>query len=138
MKRTAAAEPLRAGGALAVVAVALLAAWFVWQPLRSANAQSAAENALLRGAAGQALTDARTAARALPVDSRPHELLASILQALRRPAPARAELLKATQLQPSNPDPWWALGEFDTAHRLPGASAELARARALDPYGSAG
>jgi hypothetical protein len=134
----AATEPLRAGGALALLAVALLAAWFVWQPLRSVDAQSAAEDALLRGAAGQALTDARTAARAMPVDARPHELLASILQALRRPAAARTELVKATQLQPSNPDTWYALGEFDAAHRLPGADAELQRAHALDPYGSAG
>jgi Flp pilus assembly protein TadD len=90
--------------------------------------------ALVRGNAGAALTNARTAAAAQPLDIQPRQLLSEIYLALGDPAAARAELVKATTLQPSNPDSWRALATFDLQHhRLVEASGELERLQTLAP-----
>jgi hypothetical protein len=126
---------MRVGAAVGLGAAALLAAWIVWQPLRSANAYADAVSALVRGNAGAALTDGRTAAASEPLDIQPLQLLSEVQLALGDPAAARAELLKATTLQPSNPDAWSALAAFDTAHGRAGAAArESARVHTLSPY----
>ncbi len=128
-------DPLRAGLALALGTVALLAAWIAWQPLRSDNADGDAITALSTGNAGTALTDARTAASADPVDWVPHEILAETYSALGDLTAARGEYVKATSVQPSNPDPWSQLASFDEAHNHPvDAERELLRVRALSPY----
>jgi predicted Zn-dependent protease len=120
------------GAAVALAAVTLLAGWIIWQPLRSSDASGSAVSALVAGNAGAALTDARTAAAADPVDIAPHQLLSSIYLALGNPVAARAELVKATTLQPSNPDSWSALATFDTNHHNNAAVArDLARVAAL-------
>jgi hypothetical protein len=125
----------RLAAATAVAAATLLAAWFVWQPLRSNNADTAAVNALVAGNGGAALTDARTAADADPVDIQPHQYLAQIYAALGDRVAARAELVKATQLQPENPDAWLQLALFDRAHgRSADAAAEARRAHDLEPH----
>ncbi len=125
-------DPLRVGAAVGLAAVTLLAGWIIWQPLRSSDASGAAVSALVAGNAGAALTDARTAAAADPVDIAPHQLLSSIYLALGNPAAARAQLVQATTLQPSNPDSWSALATFDLGHHNPSAAArELARVAAL-------
>jgi cytochrome c-type biogenesis protein CcmH/NrfG len=47
---------------------------------------------------------------------------------------ARAELVKAVQLQPDNPQSWYALGSFDLAnHEARRALASLEKAHMLDP-----
>ena len=139
--RTATASPVRGldlvrvGAAVGLGALALLAAWIVWQPLRSANADADAVSALVRGDAGAALTDGRTAAASNPLDIQPLQLLSEVDLSLGQTAPARAELVKATTLQPSNPDSWTALAAFDAAHgRAADAQRETARARVLSPY----
>ncbi|MEA2146985.1 MAG: hypothetical protein QOG59_2572, partial [Solirubrobacteraceae bacterium] len=130
---------VRVGAAIGLGALALLAAWIVWQPLRSANADAAAVSALMRGDAGAALTDGRTAAASDPLDIKPLQFLSEIDLALRQTAAARAELVKATTLQPSNPESWTALAAFDAAHgRTADAQRENARAHALAPYSATG
>ena len=126
---------MRVGAGVGLGALALLAAWTIWQPLRSANADASAVSALLRGDAGSALTDGRTAAASDPLDIQPLQLLSEVDLSLGQTAPARAELVKATTLQPSNPDSWSALAAFDAAHgRAADARRESARARVLSPY----
>ena len=126
---------LRLGAAIAVATAALLAAWIVWQPLRSSDAQAAAVAALVHGDAGTALTDARTAAASDPLDVAPPELLASIQTALGNLPAARAELVKATTIAPSDPQPWNILAVFDIDHgRRALAMAEEAVAHRLGPW----
>jgi hypothetical protein len=133
--RSPAAQPLRAAGALALVTAAVLAAWIVWQPLRSANADAAAITALEQGVTGAALSRARTAVSADPVDIQPLIELAQIKAALGQLGQARNELTKATSVQPSNPQAWLWLAGFDQAHGRPAdALRELHRAWLLEPY----
>ena len=86
--------------------------------------------------AGQAFSDARTAAAADPVDYTPHQYLSEIYLATGEEAAARRELVTATDLQPSNPDTWLLLYTFDQNHNRPAdAARELAHVRELAPYG---
>jgi hypothetical protein len=122
-----------AAAAIAILAVALIAGWFVWQPLHSSDQVTAAINAMTRGDAPAALADARAAATTNPVSVDPLWELAAIYSALREPTASRAELVKATQVQPSNAQTWQQLGSFDLqAHRVQLALAELHTALRLD------
>ena len=58
-----------------------------------------------RGNTAAALTDAREAQASNPVSVDPLWLQAAIHDRRRRPAAARRELVKATSVQPSNPEP---------------------------------
>jgi hypothetical protein len=112
-----------AGAAITgLVAVALVAAWFMWEPLHSAQALRTAENADTNAAA---LSGARTAADADPLAVEPLNFAATVQQQLRNDPAARAELIKATQRQPDNPEPWLWLGSFDlqTGDILPALAA---------------
>ena len=123
----------RAAAATAILAVALIAAWFVWQPLHSSDQVTAAIDAMTRGDAPAALTDARSAADSDPVSVDPLWELAAIYSATGNQAASRAELVKATQVQPSNAQTWQQLGSFDLqAHRTGLALPELERAQQLD------
>jgi O-Antigen ligase len=123
----------RAAAAIGAVAVALIAAWFVWQPLHSSDQVTAAIGALTRGDAPAALADARSATDSDPVSVDPLWELSAIYSALGNQAASRAELVKATQLQPSNAETWQQLGSYDLqAHRPQQALAELQTALALD------
>jgi cytochrome c-type biogenesis protein CcmH/NrfG len=128
------ANPVTGAAAVAIVAVTVIAAWAVWQPLRSFDADASAVSADVRGDGAAALTDARTAASTDPVAVEPLFTLAAIYQGMGQPASARRELQKAVNLQPDNPTTWLQLGEFDLANmHQPGlALAELRRALSLD------
>jgi hypothetical protein len=124
------------GMALAALAALLLGTvWVTLQPLRSSDADAAAIRALLGGRGSAALTDARRAVAEDPVALAPREVLATVYEALRQPARARAELARAVSLQPENPAAWQALGSFDLRHRHRPQLAlrELAHALALNP-----
>jgi O-Antigen ligase len=110
--------------------VALIAAWAMWEPLHSANALTAAENANTNAAA---FADARTAASSDPLADQPLDLLATLDQGIKDTPGARAELVKATQLQPRNPEPWTWLGSFElqTGNRRAAITA-MRHALALD------
>ncbi len=104
---------MRAGGALLLVALALLAAWIIWQPLRSLHADDAALGPCSRATAAAALTDARTAASSDPVDDHaPARPRPRSTRGLGQPGQARSELVKATSLQPENPDTWHGAGHL--------------------------
>jgi hypothetical protein len=123
----------RAAAAIGTVAVALIATWFVWQPLHSSDQVTAAIGALTRGDAPAALSDARSAADSDPVSVDPRWELSAIYSALGNQAASRAELVKATRLQPSNAETWQQLGSYDLqAHRPQQALAELQTALRLD------
>lgn len=119
--------------AIAVLTVGSL--WGIAQPLRSADAYSAAVTAASRGDAGEALTDARRAAAENPVSVDPLFLLSQLESAVRESAAARAPLVDAVSRQPLNPRTWEQLGCFDLAqHRTRPALRELRRGMVLNPY----
>jgi Tfp pilus assembly protein PilF len=94
---------------------------------------SAAITALIRGDAPAALAAAHGAADSDPVSADPLWWLSTIYSRLGNQPASRAELVKATQLQPSNAHTWQMLGAYDVqAHHPDLAVAELERAASLD------
>jgi hypothetical protein len=111
-----------------LAAVALIGAWLMWQPLRSAQAMADAENH-----PETAFASAQTAANRDPLSINPLFLLSILYRGAHDTAAARAELVKATQVQPDNPQPWFWLGELDfNRHRFKESVAELQRGLSLD------
>ena len=126
-------SPSATGIVLATVAIALGVVWVVWQPLRSSDADASAITELLAGRTAAALADAQTAVSADPVSADALWELSEIHVATGDLAAARADLVRATDRQPSNPETWQRLGEFDLRYKHPRvALAELNKALALD------
>jgi len=115
---------------------ALLAGWAQWQPQRSADASQRALALLARDA-----SDAEVAARAAvardPVSAQALFTLATVQRAGGRPAIARATLQRAVRLQPSNPQTWLTLGEFDLAQARAGSLGAAGAQAALHEIGAA-
>jgi O-antigen ligase len=131
--RRPAITPATAAAGLGIFAAALIAGWFVWQPLHSSNSMSAAIDAMGRGDAHGALADAQSAASSDPVSVDPLWALSAIYASIGDPAASRRELVAATRTQPSNPQTWQQLGSFDLqAHRAQLALSELDQAGRLD------
>lgn len=108
------AAPGRAGAGAAIVALALVCAWSIWQPLRSTQADSDALTALAAGHPELALADARSAAAYDPLSTEPRTFEADIYSdVLHDPSAARAALQVNVRLQPSDPATWLALGMYD-------------------------
>ncbi len=132
--------PRASGGHPAVVPVvagllvlALLAAWAIWQPLRAVQAETSAQDDLIAGRGGGALSAARTAAARDPLSPDPLWTEADVLGALGRPAGSRRVLEQAVALEPQNPDTWRRLAAFDRAHGLRAAAAlDTAHVHTLD------
>ncbi len=119
--------------ASAVVIVALLVVWSQWQPLRSFDAANNA-SALLANNPRGARTAAQQAIDRDPLSVQALFTLATVQQDAGESAQARATLQKAVRLQPSNPQTWVALGEYDLqAHDPPDALNELRAAIYLNP-----
>jgi hypothetical protein len=111
--------------------VSLICAWLIWQPLRSANDASAVFSA--RSAAA-AFDDARSAEAADPLALQPHLVLSQLYASQGDTAAARAELVKAVNLQPDNYESWYALGTYDLGRNQPRrALVSLERAYSLNP-----
>ena len=119
--------PLRLGVATAVVIAALLAAWAQWQPQRSADAS---QEALSLSATDPraALTAAQNAVAYDPVSAEALFTLSTIRQHAGQSALARATLVRAVHLQPSNPQTWKALGEYDLQNGRPADALNELRA----------
>ncbi len=125
----------RGAAAALLAAVALVCAWTIWQPLRSADAADSSVAALGAGNARAALADARTAAARNPVDVEPLWDLSAIYAAIGDPGAAHAELTRAVRLQPANPATWLQLGEYDLQlGRRQEAIAVLQAGLYLNPY----
>ena len=132
-RRTGPLPLSRVAAAIGIVAASLIAAWFVWQPLHSSDQVTAAIGALTRGDAPAALADARGAAESDPLSLDPLWELSAIYSALGNSSSSRAELVKATQIQPANAQAWQQLGSFDLqGHHPKLATSELQRALQLD------
>ena len=132
-RRRLSTSPAAAAAGLGIVAATIVAAWFVWQPLHSSDEFGAAISAITRGDSAVALADAQSAAASDPVSVDPLWELSAIYTALRDPGAARQELVKATTIQPANPESWEQLGEFDLAqHQTVVAVLELQTAQLLD------
>jgi len=96
--------------------------------MNSPKALSDAENS-----SQTAFASARTAASRDPLAIEPLYLLSVLYQGAHDKASARAELVKASQIQPENPQVWLWLGELDaTTGRPEAAIAELRNALSLD------
>lgn len=123
------------GAALLVTAIAALTALAVFaivSPLRSYDSYQSSVAALVRGDTGAAITDARRAASSDPESIDPRLVLATIYTSEANRAAARAQLVKATSIQPGNPETWEELGCFDLGHSA-AAQGELGRAFTLEP-----
>lgn len=124
--------PIRVGLAVAVLAGALLAAWTEWQPQRSVDASERAlvllrRNPVAARAAAQAGVDRD------PLSAQALFTLSAVEHATGQSALARATLQKAVQMQPSNPQTWLTLGQYDMTTNPREAVNELRAAVYLDP-----
>jgi O-Antigen ligase len=125
--------PGRLAAATGIGVALLVAGFFVWQPLHSADSFGSAISAMGRGDAAAALAAARSAADSDPVSIDPLLEESAIYTAMGNEAAARSELVQATSLQPENPEPWVYLGTFDLqAHHAQLAVGELETAHRLD------
>jgi hypothetical protein len=132
-RRRLSTSPAAAAAGLGIVAATIIAAWFVWQPLHSSDEFGAAISAITRGDTAVALADAHSAAASDPVSVDPLWELSAIYGAMHDPTAARQELVDATNVQPSNPESWEQLGDFDLAQHQPViAVLELQTAQLLD------
>jgi O-Antigen ligase len=123
---------VRIGVVVAVVVGALLAAWTEWQPQRSVDASERAlvllpHNPVAARAAAQAGVERD------PLSAQALFTLSAVEHATGQSALARASLQKAVQLQPSNPQTWLTLGQYDMASNPQQAVSELRAAVYLDP-----
>jgi len=131
-------ERSRAACAVAVVALALVGAWTVWQPLRSDTLAQASLRTLEDGDVAGARRQAQAARDRNPLAVEPLFKLAQIeTQAGGRQFQARAALEEAVRLQPANPEPWLQLASFELrAGRAQAALTASRRAVYLDPRSS--
>jgi hypothetical protein len=118
--------------AVAAVVGGLLAAWVQWQPQRSATASQQALTELASNPRG-ALSKAQTAVSRDPLSAQALFTLSAVQQATGMPEQARATLQRAVRLQPSNPQTWLTLGQYDLAKNPRAAEHELAAAIYLNP-----
>jgi hypothetical protein len=123
---------LRVGLAIAVVVGALLASWTEWQPQRSVEATEEAEALLAHDPVG-ALSAAQAAVERNPLSTQALFTLAAVEHASGENALARATLQKAVKSQPSNPQTWRTLGEYDMTANPRAAVDELRAAVYLNP-----
>jgi tetratricopeptide (TPR) repeat protein len=119
--------PLRGAVAAAAVVAALLAAWAQWQPQRSADASQEALALSARDPNG-ALSAAQAAVKYDPLSAEALFALSTIQQHSGLTALARATLVRAVHLQPSNPQTWRTLGEYDLLMGNPKAALDELRA----------
>jgi hypothetical protein len=124
--------PVRIAVAVAALVGALLAAWAQWQPQRSADASQQALTELSSNPRA-ALSSAQTAVSRDPLSAQALFTLSAVQQTTGKPSLARATLQRAVRLQPSNPQTWLTLGQYDLANDPRDAEHELAAAIYLNP-----
>jgi Flp pilus assembly protein TadD len=105
-------ERLAIAGALLAIVTAVGVAWAVWQPLRSLDATNAALAKLEAGDFSGAQRDARVAADRNPLSIEPLSVLAVAQSRAGDDEAALQTLKREVKLQPSNPEPWLRLGDF--------------------------
>jgi hypothetical protein len=118
--------------AVAAVIGALIAAWAEWQPQRSTNASQQALALLAHDPRG-ALSKAQTAVSRDPLSAQALFTLSAVQQETGRRALARATLQRAVRLQPSNPQTWLTLGQYDLTSDPLAAVSEIGASIYLNP-----
>ena len=98
--------------ALAIVAVALFAAWTAWQPLRSSDAAGEALAAIDTGDVAKARAEIEKARDRNPLSIEPLLDLATVEQAAGDLDAAERALEEAVRLQPANWLPWMRLTDL--------------------------
>jgi tetratricopeptide (TPR) repeat protein len=128
-------SPRRALAGVAIVAVAVFAAWSALQPVRSIHAQAAAYDRLAKGQLDAAASIAQIANRRNPLSVDPLFDVSAIEQARGRTQPAVRALERAVDLEPANPETWRRLGRMRlTVLKDPkGALSAFRAALYLDP-----
>jgi len=122
----------RIGVALAAILAALLAAWSQAEPQRSAAASQEALT-LVGSDTAAALRAAQAGVDRDPLSAEALFKLSAIEQAAGERALAETTLQRAVRLQPSNPETWLHLGEYELTYNPPAALGALEAAIYLDP-----
>ena len=132
------ADPLRPIAAAAVAITALLIAWAVWQPERSANAVGRAITLSDNGKDAAAIAQADRAQEIDPYSADPLYAKATALTGAGRPIAAYRVLEQAIAEHPRDPDTWLRLSQFELSELdLPTrALASANAAYAIDPKSS--
>jgi tetratricopeptide (TPR) repeat protein len=104
-------QPWRIAAACLALAVGLLAGYTAWQPLRARDADNAAL-ALPPKDYNKAIALTEKAASRNPLSIDPPLTRAVVEATSQHPDRARAALIEAIRLQPSNPQPWEFLSRF--------------------------
>ncbi|MBJ7518284.1 MAG: O-antigen ligase family protein [Solirubrobacteraceae bacterium] len=118
----------------AVLLLAVVAAWTVWQPWRANRIEQDALAALSRGQTGEATVLANKAVDRNPLSADALFTLAAIRTAAGDQAGARTAYTDAVELQPRNPRVWLSLAQFELAAGDAKAAEQAVRpALYLDP-----
>lgn len=129
----------RMTAALALMVLALVAAWAIWQPLRSDKASDAALASLESGHVKDAVVQAEEAHKRNPLGLQPLFDLSTVQDAANRRDLAQKALEEAVRLQPANPAAWTQLANYQL-NTLQQATPAFQSARAalfLDPKSAA-
>ncbi|HWM09593.1 MAG TPA: O-antigen ligase family protein [Solirubrobacteraceae bacterium] len=133
----ASTEPRPGVGALlacaAVVALALVCAWSIWQPVRADRAIARGYAALGAGAPIQALREAVEARELDPRSVEPRYVIAVALVDLDRPRAAIVNLRRAAADRRRDPEPWLRIANLEVERRPARALAAAAQALRRDP-----
>jgi tetratricopeptide (TPR) repeat protein len=125
----------RLAAGVTLVLAALVAAWAVWQPQRAAQAGDASLASLSDGRIPDALVQARAAHDRDPLALEPLFDLATVQSAAGQRDAAQRTFSEAVRLQPSNPESWRQLANYqlNTLNQPSPAFAALRAALFLDP-----
>jgi O-Antigen ligase len=130
---------MSAGVAGATIVAVLLAGWVQWAPQSSENASQEALELIGSDVNGATAAARRGVARD-PLSVQALFSLSAVQQASGEPALARATLVRAVNLQPSNPETWLHIGEYDLSADRSNAyanGAEGSGASAMTELGAA-
>jgi tetratricopeptide (TPR) repeat protein len=125
----------RAGAAVAVALVAVLCAWAIDQPERSDSATNDALALVAQGHFQAALSEADHAHNLNPLSPKPLLVRAAVQDSAGDHQAALTTLEAAVIEQPSNPQLWMKLADYqlNTMHQARAALASLGAALYLDP-----
>jgi O-antigen ligase len=131
-------ERSRVGVALAVVVAALLCAWAVWQPERSDSEVHDALTLVTQGNFNGALKKANSAHSLDPLSAKPLLVKSALQDSAGDKRGALATLQSAVIHQPSNPQLWQRLADYELSLKHPAAALQaLEAALYLDPLDQA-
>ena len=131
-------NPVRVGVGVAVIFAALICAWAVWQPERSDSAVHEALTLVTQGRFQAAIAKADDAHRLDPLSPKPLLVKSALQDSAGQKAAALATLQGAVIHQPSNPQLWLSLADYElNLHNPTAALQALGAALYLDPLDQA-